>query len=87
MSHLMTCGDAAILHVILLAMPTLAGVNCGGIYLTVTIEDSVKKWHTHHRPLDVVVEWVPSDTHHHLVDVSSVNVCPAVVHTQCEVFW
>ena len=40
MYHLMTYGDAPNCTWTDLAIPTLAG---GGIYLTVTIEDSMKK--------------------------------------------
>ena len=47
MYHLMTCGDAHSCTWTDLAMPTLAGgqlcQTLGGIYLIVTVEDSMKK--------------------------------------------
>ena len=47
MSHLMTCGDAPNCTWTDLAIPTFAGVQLcqtpGGIYLIVTMEDTMKK--------------------------------------------
>lgn len=34
---------------------------------------------SHHRFLCVFVVGVPADAHHHLVDVSIVHLCPAIV--------